>query len=301
MNISLTTMHYFLEAAKYENFSTAANRLYTAQPNLSKKISGLEQELGITLFRRDGRHVYLTDAGRLLYEEWSSALGRIEGAIRQARNLEQDQKSFVTIGILEGMSLSPQTPMHFKELQKHRPGLNLRLERCGTARIWQEFESGAFDMIVVCELHDNPHPIPPFCSKQLLYTCGGAIAINAGNPIAGHEKLTLPMLREEGFVAISQEEIPEGYRTLQDVCRRAGFEPKVMREASSIETLLLYVEAGIGAAVLSGNSRLASNPNIRLVPLEDILFDVAVFWHADPDRPAAGAIQEVLAAELLPN
>ncbi len=89
MSFTLTAMRYFVEVARCENVTTAAAQLYTAQPNLSKSISGLERSLGVELLRRDGRYVRLTDAGKLLYREWSQALEQIDRSVLQVQKLEE--------------------------------------------------------------------------------------------------------------------------------------------------------------------------------------------------------------------
>ena len=62
----------FLEAAKYRSFSTAASRLFVSQSTLSRNISMLEQELGVTLFYRSSFHgITLTEAGRIMMEAFT--------------------------------------------------------------------------------------------------------------------------------------------------------------------------------------------------------------------------------------
>lgn len=294
VSITLTTMRYFVEVARYESFTSAASRLYTAQSNLSKNISGLERSLGVELFFRDGRYVRLTDAGKLIYKEWSAALEKIDQSILHARQMEQERNDTVTIGVLEGMSITPDASERFRELQKRSPGVKIVLERGDLNDIWQKFEAGKYDIIATSELHDSPHTVPPSCVRHVLNTCYGVVAINAGSPMTGHSALTLSMLRDESFVALSLENSPEGYRIIQEACRQAGFEPRITREAASIETLILYVEMGVGAAIMGGNNRLASNSNIRLIPLEDIRFDTAVYWRADPTTSAIQAIKDII-------
>ena len=52
------------------------------------------------------------------------------------------------------------------------------------------------------------------------------------------------------------------------------------------------MEAGIGISILSENSRLVSNPNVRLIPLEDLRFENAVYWHTDSMSMAVKAAVE---------
>lgn len=67
--INWSFLDYFVAAAREENFSKAASKLFYSQPYLSKKISALEEELGVPLFDRRGKKVVLTDAGEHLYQQ----------------------------------------------------------------------------------------------------------------------------------------------------------------------------------------------------------------------------------------
>ncbi len=279
MSISLTTMRYFVEAARCENFSEAANRLYTTQPNLSKKISGLEKELGVELFRREGRHVHLTEAGQFLSKDWSDALEKIERSILQTQKMERNRMESLTVGILEGMEVNVDSLHRIDRFRGKYPHAQIRMERTGQRRLWQDFSSGRFDVIVSQELQNASFELPSGCARQVIGTSNGVIAINTQSAIAETDALTLPMLAEANFIVLSREEAPQSYQALRDACRRSGFEPRIVRETDSIETLLLYVETGAGVALLSGNSRLVSNPNIRFLPLHDMFFDTVVYWH----------------------
>lgn len=294
MSISLNAIRYFVTAAKYENFSKAANELYTAQPNLSKRIAELERTIGVQLFRRTGKQVRLTEAGRLLHQEWAAALDKMDQSLRQARAMQREQDNVLSLGVLEGVNISSLVPRQLQAFQNDHPNVNLRLERCGMHRLWQEFDAGRLDMIVTSEVSGMAPSIPASIVRHVIGTNRGMIAINVRDPMAQRSAVTLSMLREESFIALSQEETPQGYLTLEEACRRVGFEPRIIREAASIETLLLYVEAGIGISLVSGNTRFISNPDIRLIPLDDLFFDDVVYWRINPIHPAVQAAVEFL-------
>jgi DNA-binding transcriptional LysR family regulator len=59
-------LNVFLVAAELENFTEAARHLNLSQPSVSGQIQSLERQLGAPLFRRAGRHIRLTEEGRLL-------------------------------------------------------------------------------------------------------------------------------------------------------------------------------------------------------------------------------------------
>lgn len=74
----------FESSARHESYTRAAAELSLTQSAVSRQVQALEQQLGVTLFRREGRSVVLTDVGRLYQRELSDALGRIRSATLQA-------------------------------------------------------------------------------------------------------------------------------------------------------------------------------------------------------------------------
>ncbi|MFK3723159.1 LysR substrate-binding domain-containing protein [Pseudomonas monteilii] len=81
---SMSLLLAFEAAARHESFTRAAVELSLTQSAVSRQVQALEHQLGLTLFRREGRHVQLTDVGRLYQRELNEALGRIRSATLQA-------------------------------------------------------------------------------------------------------------------------------------------------------------------------------------------------------------------------
>ena len=100
-------LRYFVEVARYGSFSEAARRLYKAQPNLSKQIAQMEQELGFALFTRSRRSVKLTPAGWFLYATRSGDLpDQLDNIFEQARSLARKGEGTLSIGVLEGQDVN---------------------------------------------------------------------------------------------------------------------------------------------------------------------------------------------------
>ena len=104
--MNLTRIQYFVEVARRENFSQAAKALYVSQPNLSKQIALMEQELGFDLFRRVGKSVHLTQAGQYLYEQFKDLPERTAQAIAHAHALSRGDMGNLSVGVLEGQDVN---------------------------------------------------------------------------------------------------------------------------------------------------------------------------------------------------
>lgn len=69
---------YFKDAAETENFSKAAKKNMVPQPSISSAVKRLEQELGVTLFDRSGRKIYLNENGQFFYQKVSLILNTLD-------------------------------------------------------------------------------------------------------------------------------------------------------------------------------------------------------------------------------
>lgn len=84
--MTLQQLKYIIEIAETGSITMAAQRLFIAQPSLSKSVAELEKEMGITLFARSNRGVYLT-------EEGTKFLSYARQIVEQTELLENEYKS----------------------------------------------------------------------------------------------------------------------------------------------------------------------------------------------------------------
>ena len=74
-------LEYFLKAAEYQHFTRAAEALHITQPALTKAILGMEEELGVPLFQKQGRNIELTRYGNIFYDYVKVSLDGISQGI----------------------------------------------------------------------------------------------------------------------------------------------------------------------------------------------------------------------------
>ena len=85
--MNLENIKYFISLAECLNFTKAAEKEHMTQTSMSRKISGLEDELGIRLFYRDNHQVVLTDAGREFYVQALKLIDLYSMSVESAQNI----------------------------------------------------------------------------------------------------------------------------------------------------------------------------------------------------------------------
>ncbi|MBR1781487.1 MAG: LysR family transcriptional regulator [Oscillospiraceae bacterium] len=261
--MSITRIRYFVEVARCLSFSEAARRLYTAQPNLSKQIAQMEQELGFPLFVRSHRTVKLTQAGEYLYDKLKDLPEQLDEYFSRAREMAEKGDEGIIIGVLEGQDVNLVLRERLARIQERFPRINVALERNSYQNLRSGLESGHYDLIITLsfDVEDDAR-----FRVYRLYEKSPAIAMHRSHPLAKKVDLDLIDLKDEPFVVISREESPGGYQKLIDSCSAAGFQPRIVREPRSLESLLLCVEMGMGVALLDQNTRLVLSPDIITIP-----------------------------------
>lgn len=291
--MNFTRIQYFVEAAKRENFSQAAQALYVSQPNLSKQIGLLEQELGFELFRRAGKNVQLTQAGRYLYEQFKDIPEHTARAIAQAQALSRGDQGSLSIGILEGQDVNFFLSSRIASLRERFPGTAVQMERNNFRNLRRGLDRGSYDVVFTLEFELEGRDD---WDSYLVFQQLGAIAISRSHPLAIRDKLSIEDFRDEPFVVISREDSPGGYQLLLDQCGRCGFTPNVVREVSTTESLLLCVEMGVGVSILDRNTRLERNDAVRLVTIpESATAGLVAVWRKDTQNPMVRRLVDTLA------
>lgn len=83
--MSLSQLRYFVTVAEEQHLGRAASRLRISQPPLTRQIRGLEDELGVSLFRRTPRGMELLPAGERFLESAREVLAGVDRAVMRAR------------------------------------------------------------------------------------------------------------------------------------------------------------------------------------------------------------------------
>jgi DNA-binding transcriptional LysR family regulator len=237
---------YFESVSRHLHFTRAAQELHVAQPSVSQQIRKLEHELGAPLFHRMKRHVTLTEAGKTFLPHARAVLQRLEEARLEVQELSGLRRGTLAVGAPPsvGTHLLPRALAAFS----HRhPGITLTFREAGSRTLVSLLEEGELDMAVVIQPVRHPAlHTQPLIEEELLLAVPRQHHLAAAGA-AG--RIRMSQLRQEPFVLLREGAYDLREQTL-GACRRAGFEPRVALDGGEMDSMLRFVAAGIGVAIL---------------------------------------------------
>jgi len=240
--MELNQLRYFIAVADALSFTEAAGRLHVSQPALSYQIKRLENELGARLFDRTSRKVSLTVDGRTFLPLARSVLLKVDEAARVMDERLGVETGQVTFGVIPSIGAYV-VPHILASFRRNFPGIEVLLVEASALTLERKLLDGEVDFAIVTEpAAPETLDVTPLMTEELL------LVVPLHHSLAERESVALAELNEEDFVLLG------GSFTLGtlviDLCRRAGFEPKVAYQAGSLETVKSFVRHDLGIAVL---------------------------------------------------
>lgn len=146
--MNIKQLRYFLVVAEEKQITSAAKRLYIAQPPLSYQLKQLEKELGAQLFKRTAHGIELTDAGQILQGYASEILSLSESAKNQVHKTISGELGTIAIGMASSSTgLIPKK--NFQNLTKFYPEINFDIYEDNTFGIIDKLEKKTIDLGIV--------------------------------------------------------------------------------------------------------------------------------------------------------
>lgn len=285
----------FLSVAEYLNFTEAANHLFVAQSSLSRNISNLETELGMALFTRTKKYVRLTPAGAVLYDEFSKLTQLGKAAIEKARNAELGENGSITLGMLETQRSENFLPKVLDQLRSNHPNIRIDIISGTFKELREEVLGGSIDIALTMDFDLADYPAEDIVYQVFFHSTPRCV-IAKSHPLAQRAPIHLEALSTEPMIAISPSLSKGAYNNIVQFCERHGFSPSETIFVSTIQNILLKVEAGLGFSVLDENCISNSNAAVLSVPFQktDPLNLIAV-WKKDNLNPVIPLFMNFLA------
>lgn len=287
IGIDLRQLRYFVAVAEELHFGRAAARLHIAQPSLSRAIRDLESALGVQLLVRTKRSVQLTEAGLTLLDEAPPALEAVEHCLVRTRRVGSGELGELSVAFLPSVTgvLIPQLVTAFRTA---RPDVHLQLREMLDDPLLAALMSGRVDVgILRSRANDEGLSFEPLVDDPV------HVVLPLGHPLAARKRLAYRDLRDESFVLWPRSQSREGYDSVIEGCRKAGFAARVVQECAHPYTTLGLVAAGAGVSVLSGLFR-SFRSDVAFVPLSIPRGTIYLGWRSGSPSPARDALVDLV-------
>src|SRR5262249_28953947 len=152
--MELRELQYFVATADALSFRKAAEGLYISQPALSRRIAGLEKELGVRLFRRDRRGVELTEVGQRILVQAKEVLLTAQRAVEAVRATHDSRRLAISIGLGASSATTLFAPL-LQRLREDWPTICIELPPGEVSAQLAELRLGKLDVVLGFLPHDG--------------------------------------------------------------------------------------------------------------------------------------------------
>lgn len=231
----------FLEVARHENLSRAAEALHVTQPALTARLHALEEELGAALFERSRRGMRLTEAGRALLPYAERAVEALEGGRALVRDLALGSTGELRIGTAPavGAYVLPRLLAWFTE---QSPNVRLVVRTGHSEEILDLVVRGEVDIGLIRELRHPSVEIRPLYDDELL------LVVPTAHPFAAEGRIGVERMAEARLILFDRTS--SYYELTNAIFRAAGVAPRGVLELDNIDAAKQMVREGLGVALL---------------------------------------------------
>ena len=244
--MKLQQLHYIREVAKHGlNVSATAERLYTSQSGISKQIRMLEDELGLKIFQRGGKHLTeITQAGQVIISLAGEILDKVDKLKQVALEFTDENRGTLSIATTHTQAryVLPPIVRHFREKY---PEVALHMHQGTPMQISELASKGTVEFAIATEaleLFENLVMMP-------CYHWNRSVIVPQDHPLTRLDELTLEAIAAYpivtyvfGFTGRSQ---------LDRAFDEAGLRPQVVFTAADSDVIKTYVRTGMGAGIMA--------------------------------------------------
>ena len=282
--MELRHLRYFVAVAEELHFGRAAARLHIAQPPLSRQIRDLERDVGTPLFERVPRGVELTAAGRAFLPEARLTLAQAARAQRTAERAARGEIGRLRVGFVEAATYARVLPEVLGFFRMHLPNIGISLFEMDAQAQADAFRDGRIDLGI---LHSVPADADRLLHVESVYTDPMIAAVPGTHRLAKQTRIALGTLAAESFVFFPRVSAPRLYDDITASCRSAGFNPRIVQEATAWHTLASLVGAGVGLAFVPRSLTSFQGPGVvyRSVRALAVGMEMSAVWRRGDKSP----------------
>ena len=275
MGVETDALRWFQLVTDGMTVTDVAEVYLVSQPGVSRALARLEDEVGTPLLVKNGRLLRPTHAGTVFKRHVDALLHGLDDGLAAVNQLVDPETGTVTVAFQ--LSLGTWlVPGLIGQVRRDHPRVQFRLEQSHDAQGSSLVAGGRVDVEITAR-----RPRNPAVHWESLFEQPLALAVPPRHAFTGRSEISLAEAADEDFVMLGPSWSLRGLT--DELCREAGFTPRVAVDGDDLSVVQGLVEAGLGVAVvpLAESERSAGRAGgERLIRLTDpgAFRDVGLAW-----------------------
>ena len=235
-------LRYLVAIADAGTFGAAADEEFVTQPAISAQIKELERKLGVTLFERSSRGVFMTTQGSEVVERARVILRDMKDLVGSTHYEGDHLRGRIGLGVIP--TLAPYVlPSVVRFVMSTHPKAELHIHELQTIHLLDSLRRGVIDLGLLA----LPVGAEEFTTESIGLD-NFVLAMSETHPLAKEKSpVKLDVLRDERVILLEEGHCLRDQAT--QVCRLVFSEPSEV-QATSMATLAQMVAAGLGVTLL---------------------------------------------------
>jgi DNA-binding transcriptional LysR family regulator len=279
--MDLLDLRYVSKAAEALNISRAAEILGLNASTISRRITRLEDELGVTLFERGHHGLRLTDAGKLIMIHVDRALDDLEHLVRAGQQSGKGLVGSIRLGVRLPPIGEPLRTL-LAAWRGESPQVSLNLHETNDQELRAAMFEHRLDVAIIPE-----HSLWPGVVSNPIFTERLFAAFSTNHRLHSRRALTWALLREETVLV---EEWAGSHTTLEFYASLIGSGAQFVTHSASKQSVLALVAAGFGVTLVTASQAMVLVPGVAFAPIEETnaFLRTHVAWTPEREEPALG-------------
>ena len=270
MNVTFRQLKVFEAVASKLSFTQAAQALHLTQPAVSMQIKQLEEQAGLPLFEQLGKKVFLTEAGRELYQysrNIASQLSEAEEVLEQLKGVRRGHLA-ISVATTANYFAARLLAAFVREF----PDVTFSLDVTNREKLLRQLEQNEKDLVIM-----GLPPAEMNLETDVFMENPLVVIAPPGHALAGKNSIYLQDLEQESFVV---RESGSGTRiAMQRYFSERGVELNTGMEMTSNEAIKQAVQAGLGLGIVSIHTLALELETECLVVLDIKEFPILRHWY----------------------
>ena len=283
--MELRQLKYFITSADTLNFTEAARQCFITQSTLSQQIKQLETELGVQLFERIGKRVFLTETGRAFLPYARQTVADADYGVQRIKDMEDLKTGRLCIGTTFGLSaLITDAIARFSE---QYPEVHLEVMFLKQDELIEAVRERKVDFALTFEMMEKDDLL----TEQPVKTYHLCAIVSDQNPLAQQATVSLRQLANYNICTPARG--MNARRMFDSLTNKKGIELQPKLEINEIHTLLHLVRTGRWVAILV-DSITHGEEGLCAVPLREAALPMPVVWLYPKDMYIRKAMQKFM-------